>query len=91
MRLILIALLSFLVLLQGRLWLGNGGLRDVWHLRAAVAEGERENERLRRRNEELAAEVRNLKLGHDAIEERARAELGMIGEDETFYHIVPRR
>ena len=90
MRLISIVLIALLVWLQGRLWLGDGGLRDVFRLRAAVADNVAENQRLKSRNGELAAEVRNLKQGYEAIEERARSELGMIGTDETFYQVVEK-
>ena len=74
--------------LQGQLWLGDGGLRDVWRLQARVAAQEAENARLQERNAGLAAEVRDLKDGLDAIEERARYELGMIQEGETFFLVV---
>ena len=58
-------------------------------LRAAVAEQRADNEVLRDRNQALDAEVINLKQGRDAAEERARTDLGMIGESETFYQVVP--
>ncbi|MBT8103882.1 MAG: septum formation initiator family protein [Gammaproteobacteria bacterium] len=58
-------------------------------LRTAVAEQRAQNERLRGRNAALDAEVVNLKQGRDAAEERARTDLGMIGEQETFYQVVP--
>lgn len=77
-----------LILLQYRLWFGNGSLTEVHHLQDQISKVEQENESLKERNLSLAAEVRDLKQGHDAIEERARSEMGMIKYDETFYQIV---
>jgi cell division protein FtsB len=80
--------LVLLVLLQYRLWLGEGGMREVSRLRAEIATQAQENETLRERNRTLAAEVQDLKKGTIAIEERARTDLGMIGKSETFYQVV---
>jgi len=86
----IIALLTVLLLiLQFRLWLGDGGIPKVLHLQQEVAEAKLEQQRLQERNQELDAEVSDLKKGFDAIEERARSELGMIGKNETFFQIVP--
>lgn len=82
----LLALL--LVGLQLRLWSDEGGLPEVWRLEAAVAEQRAANAGLAERNRALRAEVEDLKRGLDAIEERARSELGMIGEGETFFLLV---
>jgi cell division protein FtsB len=82
----LLALL--LVGLQLRLWSDEGGLPEVWRLEAAVAEQRAANAELAERNRALRAEVEDLKRGLDAIEERARSELGMIGEGETFFLLV---
>lgn len=88
----IIALLTVLLLmLQFRLWVGDGGIPKVIHLQQEVTEAEKEKQRLQERNRELDAEVTDLKKGFDAIEERARSELGMIGKDETFYQIVPEK
>jgi cell division protein FtsB len=81
-------LLALLALLQYRLWMGDGSLAEVWNLYQQVETQKRENRELRDRNQALEAEVVDLKQGLDAIEERAREELGMIREDETFYQIV---
>jgi cell division protein FtsB len=89
MRLLIAALAVVLVLLQARLWLSNGGLREVWRLEAEVARQIENNDRLAARNAALEAEVRDLKDGLAAAEERARTELGMIHSDETFYQIAP--
>ena len=75
--------------LQYRLWISDGGMRDVWRLEAAIEAQQQENDRLRERNLTLAAEVRDLKEGRTAIEERARTDLGMIGVNETFFQVVP--
>ena len=81
-------LLVLLLLLQYRLWFGEGSIQEVSRLRAEAEEGRDEVIRLNSRNQALAAEVADLKRGLDAIEERARAELGMISEGETFYQFV---
>jgi cell division protein FtsB len=82
-------LLLALGVLQYRIWLSPGGMREVWRLEKAIALQTSENERLRERNTTLAAEVRDLKEGRVAIEERARTDLGMIKSNETFFQIVP--
>jgi cell division protein FtsB len=79
-----------LLLLQYRLWLSNDGVREVSRLDGAVAKQQGENEQLIERNKQLAAEVRDLKSGVTALEERARSDLGMIAGNETFYQVVPR-
>jgi cell division protein FtsB len=89
MRFLMVVLAVVLVLLQARLWLSNGGLREVWRLEAEVARRIEDNDRLATRNAALEAEVRDLKQGLAAAEERARTELGMIHSDETFYQIAP--
>ena len=75
--------------LQVELWFSDGGYRKTLKLRTAVAEQLALNDSLRERNAALDAEVINLKQGVDAAEERARTDLGMIGERETFYQVVP--
>jgi cell division protein FtsB len=83
------ALAVAIILLQYRVWLSDDGVRGVARLRQAVAVQRGENERLAERNRQLAAEVRDLKTGLDALEERARSDLGMIARNETFYQVVP--
>ena len=78
-----------LVALQARLWLSEGGYREVWRLRQQVGEQSQQNQNLVLRNAVLEAEVADLKSGLAAAEERARTDLGMIGEGETFYQVVP--
>ena len=82
------ALAVAVILLQYRVWLSADGVREVARLREAVAAQHTENDRLDERNRQLAAEVRDLKTGMDAIEERARSDLGMIARNETFYQVV---
>ena len=77
-----------LILLQYRLWVGNGSLTEVHSLQKQIDNIKQENINLKERNLSLAAEVLDLKQGHEAIEERARSEMGMIKYDETFYQIV---
>jgi cell division protein FtsB len=88
MNRLVIVLLLLLVYLQYRLWFGDGNLPDVWQLHREVEAQRAENVRLRERNDALNAEVLDLQQGHDAIEERAREDLGMIRHGETFYQIV---
>ena len=91
MRVLLAILLLILVALQLKLWFGEGGYRDVQRLAQRVEEQARENEALALRNYELQAEVEDLRQGLEAIEERARSELGLIKENEEFYQVVPGR
>lgn len=88
MRLLLTVLVVLLLLLQFPLWSGDGGLPEVWSLRDRIAEQEAENRELQARNDALEAEVNNLREGLDAIEERARNELGLVGEDEIFFQVI---
>jgi cell division protein FtsB len=91
MKILAVTLAAFVLLLQYPLWLGKGGWLRVWSLDRQVQEQKEENARLRQRNGALDAEVRDLKQGFDAIEERARYELGLIKQDEVFFQVVPRR
>ena len=81
-------LLIVLIGLQLKLWTGAGGIREVERLRAAVAAQKHENEALKARNDALQAEVQDLKEGREAIEGRARSELGLVKPGETFYQVV---
>ncbi len=91
MRWLAAALAIALVLLQYRLWISDHGLRELSRLQAAVAAQRAANSHLAQRNAQLAAEVRDLKTGMSALEERARSELGMVAPSETYYQVVPRR
>lgn len=88
MRVLLVALLAALAVLLYGYWIDDDGIREVWRLQNAVEEQRVVNAELARRNRELEAEVADLKAGREAIEERARAELGMKRDNETFYQVV---
>jgi cell division protein FtsB len=88
MKFVAAGLLTLLVLLQYRLWFGDGSVREDAQLQAQIDAQEEQNARLRERNRTLAAEVQDLKKGTTAIEERARTDLGMVGKSETFYQVV---
>lgn len=85
---LLLALALLLAALQYKLWYGNGGQREVDALRVQVAAQDAENRKLQARNDALAAEVADLKAGGEAVEERARSELGMVKPGETFYRVI---
>ena len=88
MKLLTAIMIFLLLLLQYRLWTGNGSLIEVSLLRDEITKVKSENDRLKERNLSLTAEVFNLKQGHEAIEEIARSEMGMIKDGETFYQII---
>ncbi len=88
MRAFALILLLALLALQYRLWISDDGVHEVRRLQTAVAAQERANAQLSARNAQLAAEVENLKKGLDAVEERARSDLGMVRANETFYQVV---
>ncbi len=87
-RLLLWLAAGVFLILQFKLWFGEGGIVDVHRIKHAVAEQQAENLKLRQRNAVLEAEVNDLKNGQAAIEERARLDLGMIKDDETFYLVT---
>ncbi len=91
MRLVNLILILVFALLQYRLWFGHNGLQFYNDNRQEVAELKQGNDELTKRNELLAADVDDLKVGLEGIEERARNELGMIRENETFFRLVPRK
>ncbi|MGH8254294.1 MAG: septum formation initiator family protein [Steroidobacteraceae bacterium] len=82
------ALVAALLLLQYRIWFSGAGVGEVFRLRSAVTAQEADNQLLSERNRQLAAEVRDLKQGYAALEERARTDLGMIGRNETFFQVA---
>ncbi len=85
---LLILLLAVLLLTQYRLWVGPGSFEEIARLRRQIAEQEHANSELRERNERLSREVQSLKTNLATVEERARQELGLIRQGETFYLIV---
>lgn len=88
MRILIVLLIVVLLTLQYMLWVGDGSLAEVWQLQQKLTTQQEENKRLRERNDALRAEVRDLKQGLGAIEERARNEMGMIKKDETYYQVI---
>jgi len=89
-RAVTLILAVLLLLLQYSLWLGKGGWLKVWDLNRQVEAQQQANQQVQARNALLDAEVRDLKQGTEAIEERARSELGMIKRDEVFYQILEK-
>lgn len=88
MKKLLVFLIATFAYLQYQLWFAEGNWLNVWELQSEVAQQAKSNAELKARNEALVAHVMDLKKGHDAIEEHARHQLGMIKKDETFYHII---
>ena len=88
MRWISLILVVLILLLQYPLWLGKGGWFKVWDIDRQVEAQKQINQKTQTRNMVLDAEVHDLKQGTEAIEERARNELGMIKRDEVFFQIV---
>ncbi len=88
MRLLAIALAALLLLIQYPLWLGKGGVLRVWETERQIEVQRQANAKLQSRNAALDAEVRDLKQGLEAVEERARSELGMIRRDEVFFQVL---
>ena len=81
-------LVPLFLYLQFNLWFGNNNMFQVWKIESAIEQQKVENNQMRERNAVLAAEVRDLKQGLEAIEERARSELGMIKQKETFFQVI---
>ncbi len=88
MKPVMVLLIAILVILQYRLWLSHDGLPSLLRLHYSVEKQRQDNEKLQERNAVLAAEVADLKSGLDALEERARSELGMVKPGETFFHVI---
>ena len=88
MRVLAVILGACLILLQYRLWVSDQGMREIWRLNQAIEAQTAANTEQRERNGQLLAEVTDLKVGLAALEERARSELGMVGNSETFYQVV---
>ena len=88
MRILAGVFVALIVVIQYPLWLGKGGWMRVWDVDRQVEAQGAKNERLEIRNSALSAEVKDLKQGSDAIEERARYELGMVKNDEVFFQVL---
>ncbi|WP_114325417.1 cell division protein FtsB [Candidatus Colwellia aromaticivorans] len=91
MRAFTLLLLIIFGLLQYRLWFGKNSVPDYLALQEDVIRQQQVNEKLKQRNKLLYADTDDLKLGTEAIEERARNELGMIKENETFFRLIPSK
>ena len=88
MRALTLVLAALIVLIQYPLWLGKGSWLRVWEVDQQIRAQRETNRQLEARNDGLEAEVRDLKVGVEAIEERARSELGMIRNDEIFFQVL---
>ena len=88
MKLVSLILIALIAALQYPLWLGKGSWSRVWEVHRQLQDQIQTNRKLQARNDALDAEVRDLKQGLEAIEERARSELGMIKQDEIFFQIL---
>lgn len=88
MRILTVILLVFLSVLQYHLWWGKNGISDYVDVTTVLDSVVKANEKLQQRNLQMYAEIADLKRGQEAVEERARNELGMIKPQETFFRIV---
>lgn len=89
MKYIFITLLVLFLVLQYELWFSEGGIRSAMQIKQSIMRQQQLNQQLQTRNRSLIADIIQLKSGQQAIEERARNDLGMIKKGETFYRIVP--
>lgn len=89
MKVVAIILFIVLLVLQAKLWFGSHGVFQLWSLQDNIGDIKQKNDQLSQRNEQLHAEVIELKEGKEALEERARSQLGFIKEGEVFYRVVP--
>lgn len=90
MKPIIISLAIILVVLQYKLWFDDNGISRYWHLKKDIGVQLAQNDTLKHRNEMLKAEIKDLKQGQEAIEERARNDLGMVKQGEVFYQVVEK-
>lgn len=88
MRLLMVTVLSLLVVLQVRLWSGDNGIAELRTLQHDIERQRATNQQLAQRNQLLQADIHDLRNAQDAVEERARNELGLIKQDETFFRLV---
>jgi cell division protein FtsB len=88
MKILLSSIILLVILLQYRLWVGDGGIEEIKAYQQRLDELKEQVEEKRERNEALYAEVEDLRKGQEALEERARDELGMIREGETFFQVL---
>lgn len=88
MKPLALTLAALILLIQYPLWLGRGSWLRVWEVDQQIRTQRETNRHLQARNNGLDAEVRDLKTGMEAVEERARSELGMIKQDEIFFQVL---
>ncbi len=88
MRILLLILLSLIALMQYSLWLGKGGWLQVRDLDKQIKAQQQANRKMQERNAAIDADVKDLKQGYAAIEERARSKLGMVKDDEIFFQVI---
>lgn len=88
MKILIPVLAVLFLLLQYELWFAKGGLVTAWRLKHSITQQKKNNQKLQARNAVLIADLKNLKQGNQAVEERARNELGMIKKGEVFYQVV---
>ncbi|MDR3477749.1 MAG: cell division protein FtsB [Gammaproteobacteria bacterium] len=87
-KLWVVVLVFVLVFLQYRLWFESGGIIDMLRIKKQLALQQQVNDKLKKRNEKLTEQVQYLQASNEAVEARARGELGMIKKNETFYQVV---
>jgi cell division protein FtsB len=85
-----IMLVLLLIFLQYRLWFESGGIADMMRLKKKLAVEAQQNEQLKKRNQALLQQVQYLQKNNDAVESRARRELGMVKKGETFYQVIDK-
>ncbi len=90
MKWLTLSLIAFLAILQYKLWFEADGIQDWLHLRQAISLQNTENFQLTTRNNQLSAEIEDLKHGEDAIQEHARNDFGMISQGEVFYQVLEK-
>ena len=89
MKILASVLFGLLIILQLQLWFSAHGVFQLWSLRNNIQQTQEKNDQISRRNEQLHSEVLELKRGQEALEERARSQLGFIKDGEVFYRIIP--
>ncbi|WP_456406183.1 cell division protein FtsB [Thiolapillus sp.] len=87
-RLLLVVLLVMFIVLQYRLWVGQGSMAEVFRLQRQIDSQQAQLAEKKERNSRLRAEVESLKTGLEAVEARARSDLGMIKDGETFFQVI---
>lgn len=91
MRYVIVVLIVLLLAMQYKLWFESGGFQQMEKLHHEIAIHKLQDQELAKQNDQLRAEVKDLKQGVDAAQERARTELGMVKKNEEYYQIVPQK